>query len=311
MSTGKPLEFHQGTVGNEGDSVTNSNSEISPAAATALLLVEKFGAAVVLTHGVDDSGRCLCRDGIDCGTPGKHPIGRGGYLNATTTIGAITSASPSCNWSLRTVDGLGALDDDTPDQSGMAAVEDSIGHKLPDTATIRTAKDHLTKIFSASQGLPRVIGLLKTLAGNLDFIGDPGMVVIPGSRSRNDRGGVAAYSWEASPNDVGIAALPAGVAQIVRFRTQNHKQGGVVTQRKNNSCVTGSFCVTDTDRLIQRCVPDMPGMRWHSLFRLARERQGVATVRRGVARTIGATAAGLVSAVFAIHPYKGHQSKSA
>jgi len=259
-------------------SQSNTTEGISLAATNALMLVQNFGGAVVLTYGVDDSGCCLCRESIDCGTPGKHPVGRGGYHNATTNISSIRSADPSFNWSLCTGDSYVGLDDDTDDASGIDLVEAEIGIKLPDTATIRTVNNHRTRLFRSAQKLPRLVPMLKTEHGNVDFIASPGMVVLPGSRAKNDRGLVGVYSWESYPLNVGIADLPVGVAQMVTTRAEQLTQNSADEHRvinTENSCVNRQFCVNDVERLIRRCIPDQFGMRWHCLFRLARGARGL------------------------------------
>jgi hypothetical protein len=254
-------------------SARNATERISPAASTAMMLVENFGAEVVKTYGVDEFGVCFCRDGIDCGTPGKHPVGAGGYHNATSNIHSILSSPPNCNWSLSTGFPLVGLDDDTDNNTGLDAVEAEIGSRLPASSTIRTGSNHLTRIFRTPERVSRLVPMLKTSHGNVDFLGYPLMTVLPGSRS-----GSGEYSWERglSPPEVGFADIPAAVVQLVNSKrerggeTQNCKPGDNATQKIpvfQGSVFQG---MTDLERLIRRCIPDQAGMRWHSLFRLAR-----------------------------------------
>jgi hypothetical protein len=156
------------------------------------------------------------------------------------------------------------VDDDTQDHTGIAKIESEIGHKFPPTAIIKTGRDHRTHLFRSTLILPRVVPLVKTPGGNVDFIAHPGMVLLPGSCT------VAKYSWDKSPVEVGIAELPSGVAAMVRAKPET--QNGGMKHRLGNSCVSRQ---SDLERLIGRCVPDQFGMRWHCLFKLARGLRGL------------------------------------
>jgi Bifunctional DNA primase/polymerase, N-terminal len=254
---------------------------MTSAASNALMLVEHFGAAVVPVYGITSSGACLCRYGADCDSAGKHPV-RGPY-NSTINPGSIRKADPSRNWSAAMGYPFVGLDDDTDDGSGIKAVEAEIGAALPATPTIRTGGGHQTRIFRTPVSMAKLVPLLKTEHGNVDFLGEGIVAVLPGSRS-----GRGEYQWlpRLSPISIGFADLPAAVTEMVNSKrlrgdepqntpavTTEQGTGGAVTTE--NSCGNCDNNHSDVERLIRRCIPDNFGLRWHCLFRLARGLRGL------------------------------------
>ena len=246
--------------------------EDSPAAATALMFVQSLGADVVKTYGVDGAGHCLFHKGIDCHDAGKHPIG--GYYKTTRSSHVIRAAPIDCNWSLQTGFPFVGVDDDTDDNSGIAAVEAEIGGTLPITATIRTGGGHQTKLYRTAQRLPKCLPIITSKHGNVDFLGYPHIAVLPGSRS-----GKGLYEWKQnlSPLEVGISDLPVGIVQLVKSKSGK----GDATQSYfhppdyDTEVHVSHESAADIERLMRRCVPDKIGLRHLCLFRLARGLRGL------------------------------------
>ena len=168
--------------------------------------------------------------------PRKAPVG--GPYNVTKNVRDIEQAAPAFNWSISTGFQYVALDDDTDDGSGVTALEATIGHKMPMTAAIKTGSGHTTRLMRAPCPLPKRIGLLTTTKGNVDFLGEAMIAVLPGSWNRN--GG---YEWRLGLDLIKPELLIYLLGSCRWLRTledvytQNsrEKRVGVYTE---NSCVT-------------------------------------------------------------------------
>lgn len=101
----------------------------------------KVGLKLILTHGIDDNGRCTCGN-TDCSHAGKHPIAEffpNGANSATSDISLIRKAlrkHPHANIAA-TLEGRTVVDVDGP--KGDAAVE---GLKFAKTVKVKTKRGY-------------------------------------------------------------------------------------------------------------------------------------------------------------------------
>lgn len=118
------------------------------AAARAYL---KAGLKLILTHGIDDAGRCTCGK-RDCSHAGKHPIAEffpNGAKSATTDIAVIRKAlrkHPRANIAA-TLEGHTVVDVDGP--RGKRAVN---ALKLPKTVKVKTKRGYHHHFIGTHEG---------------------------------------------------------------------------------------------------------------------------------------------------------------
>lgn len=106
-------------------------------------------------------GTCRCPLGTACDNPGKHPITRRGFLDATadpTRIQTLLSAGSDPNYGLVCPDGVFALDVDGDGVARLAELQIEYGPLPP---TLRTKTAHGEHVFLRwPDELPRPIGQL-------------------------------------------------------------------------------------------------------------------------------------------------------
>lgn len=166
------------------------------------------------------NGRCTCRAGRNCESPGKHPLAFGWEAEATcdeTTIrrwwpdGCLLNIGIACGPSR-----LGVLDID-PAKGGwesLRELEERAG-PLPETVTALTGGGGEHRIFDAS----RLSVATKTdVMPGLDIRGIHGLIVAVGSVHVSGR----RYEWEVShhPDDMAPATIPLRIWELAQQRTE-------------------------------------------------------------------------------------------
>jgi len=149
------------------------------------------GFGVFSVWSADPDGACRCPKGAACGSAGKHPIGRQGFLEHTRDhdrIRTLLSAGSEPNYGLVCPDGVFVLDVDGDGVARLAALEARLGALPP---TLRTDTAHGQHVFLRwPEGLPRPAG---QLLGYVTRWGSgPGAGYVIGPRSVHASGAVYA-----------------------------------------------------------------------------------------------------------------------
>ena len=170
----------------------------------ALWFAERgFGIFSVWSTYAD--GRCRCPKGIDCGSPGKHPITANGFKDATRDpdrIRTLLLAGSEPNYGMVCPDGVFALDVDTEEEQQRLAGLIARYGQLPDTLTTNTAHgQHL--FYRWPDGYPRPIRKLFGFVTRWGTGRLQGYVI--GPRSVHATG----YEYEPVSGTLEIATLPA------------------------------------------------------------------------------------------------------
>ena len=167
-------------------------------------------------HSISASGSCTCGD-LGCGSPGKHPLTRNGFHDASTDVAQIRDwwrRWPSANVGIRTgtTSRLLVLDSD-PRHNGdesLAALISKHG-SLPDTVEVITGGGGQLIYFQYPER--PVKNSSGTLGSGLDIRASGGYVIAPLSIHKSGR----LYSWESSshPDDVSLAPAPDWLLDLV------------------------------------------------------------------------------------------------
>jgi hypothetical protein len=127
----------------------------------AALWFAERGFGVFSVWSADADGTCRCAKGAACGSPGKHPIGRQGFLEHTRDperIRTLLSAASEPNYGLVCPDGVFVLDVDGDGVARLAELEARLGALPP---TLRTDTAHGQHVFLRwPEALPRPVGQL-------------------------------------------------------------------------------------------------------------------------------------------------------
>jgi archaellum biogenesis ATPase FlaH len=196
-----------------------------------------LGWPVLLVHGIDEDGRCTCgRAG--CEHPGKHPLTRHGFRDATLDLGRITrllKRHPRANIGIATGEGSGesglvVLDVDAGHggNESLAALEAEFGPVPPNTPLVKTG-DGMHLYFGHPGGRVRS----RTISFGMDIKAEGGYVVAPPSRHASGRN----YAWEMPPTGH-VPMLPTWVIEdTVRPRDISPEDlvNGVERGRRNAS----------------------------------------------------------------------------
>jgi len=165
------------------------------------------GIAVMPLHTPDPVHGCSCRDGADCGSPGKHPRLKHGVLDASTDptrLRAWWRRWPDANVGVATGTILDVCDVDTND--GLRAVLDVLDVVRPAGPLVRTGNGwHL---WFAASDLPNRVGMLP----GVDWRGRGGSAVAPPSRHPAGRRYTFQQPWTATTD---LPACPPVLRQIV------------------------------------------------------------------------------------------------
>jgi len=177
---------------------------------SALAYAEQFRFAVFPCHWITPSGSCSCGK-TDCASPGKHPLTKNGFKDATkdsVRIRAWWQRWPEANIGIATgaVSGIAVLDID-PRHGGdeaLASLQANYG-PLPETPIVLTGGGG-THFYFRYPGM-LVSNSSSEVGPGIDVRGDGGYVIAP--RSMHASGNC--YLWEVSSriDKLPIAALPA------------------------------------------------------------------------------------------------------
>jgi hypothetical protein len=170
------------------DNVRPQNSPDNPRLA-AVLAYAKQGWPVFPCHGMRD-GHCSCGK-PDCAHPGKHPLTRHGFKDATTDLKQIErwwAEHPDANVAIATgaVSGLIIVDPDTRHGGDLTLADLEAQHgKLPETAVSFTGGGGAHYFFRY------LAELIRTGAGvlgpGLDLQSDGRYIIAPPSRHVSGR----------------------------------------------------------------------------------------------------------------------------
>jgi len=174
----------------------------------AALWFAERGFGIFSVWSTFPGGRCRCPKGIDCSSPGKHPIGVNGFKDATRDperIRTLLLAGSEPNYGLVCPDGVFAMDVDTHEEfQRIADLSERYG-VLPETLTTKTANGQHV-FYRWPDGYPRPI---RKLFGFVTRWGNgrlQGYVI--GPRSVHASG----YEYEPVSGTLEIATLPASWA---------------------------------------------------------------------------------------------------
>lgn len=176
----------------------------------AALWFAQRGFGVFSVWSVNDAGVCRCRDGVRCGSPGKHPVPPDGFKAATRDpqrISTMLSHASNPNYGLLPPEGVFVLDVDGDGIPQLAELEERLGPLPP---TLRTHTAHGQHIFLHwPTDVPRPIGHLFGFVTRWGSGKDAGYVIGPRS--------VHATGAEYRPDNgaLNIASLPDAWAQAV------------------------------------------------------------------------------------------------
>jgi hypothetical protein len=122
---------------------------VRPSAETrirAALWFAERGFGVFSVWSTTPTGTCRCPDGRACGSPGKHPITRNGFQDATTDperIRTLLSAGSDPNYGLVCPEGVFALDVDGDDIPRLRELETRLGALPPTLRTLTANGQHI------------------------------------------------------------------------------------------------------------------------------------------------------------------------
>jgi hypothetical protein len=168
-----------------------------------------YGWRVIPLHSAENGG-CSCREGSDCGSPGKHPRVSGWTERASTDPEEIAGwwrRWPEANVGVVTgaASGIVALDVD-PEHGGAATLR-RYG-SLPETAQSLTGGGGWHYLFRHPDGeVPNSAG---ELGPGLDIRGDGGFVVAPPSVHASGR----MYRWIHPPGRQPLLDPPRWVHEL-------------------------------------------------------------------------------------------------
>jgi hypothetical protein len=141
----------------------------------AALRYAAAGIAVMPLHTPTPNG-CTCRQGRECGSPGKHPRLRHGLLDASTDRSLVRTwwtRWPNANIGVATGTVFDVCDVDTND--GLRLILDVLDTIRPPGPLVRTG--YGWHLWSAPTGLPSRVAFLP----GVDWRGRGGSVVVPPS----------------------------------------------------------------------------------------------------------------------------------
>jgi hypothetical protein len=159
----------------------------------AALRYAAAGIAVMPLHTPTPTG-CSCRDGITCGSPGKHPRLRHGVLDASTEPRVIRwwwRRWPDANIGIATGTIVDVCDIDT--EAGLISILDLVHGERPPGPVVRSGLGwHL---WLAATGLPSRVGVVP----GVDWRGRGGSAVAPPSRHASGRRYQFQRPWNGGP----------------------------------------------------------------------------------------------------------------
>ncbi|MET4320317.1 putative DNA primase/helicase [Bradyrhizobium sp. RT5a] len=175
------------------------------------------GFHIIPVYSVRD-GRCTCRKGADCDSPGKHPITSRGLKDATTDRKIIRrwwTANPDANIGIATgkISNLVVIDVDGEDGKKSLLVLVKKHGKLPRTPKVTTGNGVHYYLRPGNKPVSNSVG---RLGKGIDIRGDGGYVVAPGSVHRS--GKLYKFVPGRDLNDIEIAKIPKSLRKAILKR---------------------------------------------------------------------------------------------
>lgn len=205
----------------------------------ALAYAQWFGWPVFPCCWITEAGACSC--GLaDCNSPGKHPLTRHGFKDATrdeVQIRAWWAESPQANIGIPTgqASGFDVLDVDVRHggEESLAELEAKHG-KLPATVEAITGGGGRHLLFKHREGVSNKAGFLP----GLDVRGQGGYILVAPSNHYSGR----RYAWELSgrPGEVVLAERPQWLLELMQQSTNGKPKGpapaieGVIPEGRRN-----------------------------------------------------------------------------
>ena len=189
--------------------VTSTSTELLESA----LAYASFGWAVFPVHSIRD-GRCTCGR-PDCASPGKHPLTRHGFRDASTDSAIIAvwwKRFPWANIAITTGDISGRLmviDIDCKPDKGISGEETwmQVAEDVPPTVEVLTGGGGRHLYFTYPEEVILKSGT-NVLGPGVDLRADGGYVLVPPSLHQSGR----RYEWEASSDPIeGVTVAPAPI----------------------------------------------------------------------------------------------------
>jgi putative DNA primase/helicase len=214
-----------------------------------LLFYAKHGYPIFPIHWVSEGG-CSCSGRVKNCKPGKHPLTKHGFYDATTESEQIErwhKQWPRANWGMRTGDlesgGSGNFVVDIDQRSGGFETWEQlrVDHPEPlETVTVATGGggQHLWFINPYGVKIKSDDGVL---GPGVDIKGDGGYVLIPPSATERE------YKFELKPGDVQVSQPPRWILQnlnghmggkIVKNAPVRERMGEEIHQGERHSALT-------------------------------------------------------------------------
>ena len=191
--------------------------------------------ALFPVHWITNTGACSC--GKNCNSPGKHPITKTGFKDASTDpeqIQAWQSRYPSCNWGARTGEkdkgGSGFFVIDIDKKSGGPETWEALRTDHPEpieTITAKTGGGGYHYYFIQPDGLD--IRNKTNAWPGIDVRGNGGYVLIPPSVT------IEPYTFELSPEVTELDEAPDWILEHLIRKSNNgsNPDQGTVTSRED------------------------------------------------------------------------------
>lgn len=177
----------------------------------AALRLARAGRPVVPLHSLDERGRCTCREGANCASPGKHPRTPNGVKDSSCDPATVTAwwrRWPAAHLGLATGVSAGLVVIDLDGDEGPEAFRELQRHHGPVPATrwVRTGSGGWHCYFAHPGGM--MPNSARKLGPGIDSRGDGGFVVAP--PSSHVSGG--RYLWH---NRERLAPMPAWLVGLL------------------------------------------------------------------------------------------------
>ena len=190
------------------------------------------------------NGQCSCGKGSDCASPGKHPLTKNGFQDATDDpeiIKAWWRENPSANIAIATgeVSGLAVLDVDNKNGgfSNLDLLQEECDG-FPETLTVKTGSGGTHYFFKRPSDGFRTTN--NVIASGLDTRGDGGYIVAVGSNHIS--GG--SYEWlDCEPGEIELAEVPPLIleklnAGKIKEEKVSSNGTGKIPEGERNSALT-------------------------------------------------------------------------
>lgn len=176
------------------------------------------------------NGICHCSRGNSCPTPGKHPITKAGFKNASSDPEVISrwhASYPNCNWAMATgkLSEIFVFDVD-PRNGGLDTLNGELkGKHFPPTPTVKTGGGGSHSYYLYPKG-PNEVRCGELYKG-IDVKANGGYVLIPPSAHKSGRN----YEWMSylSWKDIEVSPPPEWLLKAIenklKSRCSQHHYG--------------------------------------------------------------------------------------